>query len=97
MMKAEYLFLENIYSDEEMKKMKIEKLELFEKKKKKILENVNDFCSSIESEYKDNQDIEIVSELKKIKTSKEDEGKALKKKLFSICMNILSVLFRQLK
>ena len=33
--KAEYLFLENIYSDEEMKKMKIEKLELFEKKNKK--------------------------------------------------------------
>ena len=31
--KAEYLFLENIYSDEEMKKMKIKKLELFEKKK----------------------------------------------------------------
>ena len=31
--KAEYLFLENIYSDEEMKKMKIEKLELFEKNK----------------------------------------------------------------
>ena len=30
--KAEYLFLENIYSDEEMKKMKIETVELFEKK-----------------------------------------------------------------
>ena len=50
------------------------------KKIKKILENVNDFCSSIESEHKDNQDIEIVSELKKIKTSKEDEGKATKEK-----------------
>ena len=31
--KAEYLFQENIYSNEEMKKMKIEKLEIFEKKK----------------------------------------------------------------
>ena len=30
--KAEYLFLENIYSNEEMKKMKIEKLEILEKK-----------------------------------------------------------------
>ena len=29
--KAEYLFLENIYSNEEMKKMKIEKLEIFAK------------------------------------------------------------------
>ena len=78
--KAEYLFLENIYSDEEMKKMKIKKLELFEKKNKKILENVNDFCESIESEYKEDPDIEIVPELKKIETSKEDEGKATKEK-----------------
>ena len=33
--KAEYFFLENIYSDEEMKKMKVETIELFEKKNKK--------------------------------------------------------------
>ena len=33
--KAQYLFLENIYRDEEMKKMKIETIELFEKKNKK--------------------------------------------------------------
>ena len=46
----------------------------------KILDNLNDFCSSIESEYKENQDIEIVHALKKIKTSKEDEGKATKEK-----------------
>ena len=50
------------------------------KKIKKILDNVHDFCNSIEFGYKDNQDIEIVSELKKIKTSKEDEGKATKEK-----------------
>ena len=50
------------------------------KKIKKVLDNVNDFCNSIEFEYKDNQDIEIVSELKKIKTSKEDEGKVTKEK-----------------
>ena len=50
------------------------------KTNKKVLENVNDFCSSIESEYKDNQDIEIVSELKRIKKSKEGEGKATKEK-----------------
>ena len=80
MIKAEYLFLENIYSDEEMKKMKIETVELFEKKIKKILDKVNDFCNSVKFEYKDHQDIEIVSELKKIKTSKEDEGKATKEK-----------------
>ena len=50
------------------------------KKKKKILDNVHDFCNSIEFGCKDNQDIEILSELKKIKTSKEDEGKANKEK-----------------
>ena len=59
-LKAEYLFLENIYSEDQMKKMKIEKLELFKKKIKKIFDNLDDFCESIEQEYKDNPDIEIV-------------------------------------
>ena len=79
-LKPEYLFLENTYSDDQMKKMKIEKLELFKKKIKKIFDNLNDFCESIEQEYKDNPDIEIVSELKKIKTSWEDEEKVTKEK-----------------
>ena len=43
MIKAEFHFLENIYSNEEMKKMKIEKLEIFENKILKILDNLNDF------------------------------------------------------
>ena len=99
MLKAEYLFLENIYSEDQMKKMKIEKLELFKKKIKKIFDNLDDFCESIEQEYKDNPDIEIVSELKKIKTWEDEEKKKkkLKKKLFSICMNVPSVSFQQLK
>ena len=80
MLKAEYHFLENIYSEDQMKKMKIEKLELFKKKIKKIFDNLDDFCESIEQEYKDNPDIEIVSELKKIKTSWEDEEKITKEK-----------------
>ena len=58
MIKAEYLFLENIYSDEEMKKMKIEKLELFEKKIKKILDNLNDFAVVL------NLNIKIIKVLK---------------------------------
>ena len=80
MLKAEYLFLENICSEDQMKKMKIEKLELFKKKIKKIFDNLDDFCESTEQEYKDNPDIEIVSELKKIKTSWEDEEKVTKEK-----------------
>ena len=68
--KAEYLFLENIYTSNDLKKMKIKRIELFEQKIKKNLEYLDDFCASIESEYKDDQDLEIVSELRKIKTSK---------------------------
>ena len=56
--KAEYLFLENIYSEDEMKKMKIEKLELFEKKINKIFDNLNDFCEI------SNLNIEIIQILK---------------------------------
>ena len=98
-LKAEYLFLENIYSEDQMKKMKIEKLELFMKKIKKIFDNLDDFCESIEQEYKDNPDVEIVSELKKIKTWEDEEKKKkkLKKKVFSICMNVPSVSFQHLK
>ena len=58
MIKAEYLFLENIYSEDEMKKMKIEKLELFEKKINKIFDNLNDFCEI------SNLNIEIIQILK---------------------------------
>ena len=80
--KAEYLFLENIYTSNDLKKMKIKRIELFEQKIKKNLEYLDDFCASIESEYKDDQDLEIVSELRKIKTCKEGDGKATKEKAF---------------
>lgn len=43
---AEYLFLSNIYSEKEMKKMGIENLEVYSNKIK-ILENLDSFCSSI--------------------------------------------------
>ena len=82
MIKAEYLFLENIYTSDDLKEMKIERIELFEQKIKNFFEYLDDFCASIESEYKDDQDLEIVSELRKIKTSKEDDGKAIKEKPF---------------
>ena len=95
--KAEYLFLENIYISDDLKEMKIERIELFEQKIKNFFEYLHDFCASIESEYKDDRDLEIVSELRKIKTSKEDDGKPLKRKLFNICMNTVSNLFQLIK
>ena len=95
--KAEYLFLENIYISRDLKKMKIERIELFEQKIKNFFEYLDDFCASIEPEHKDDQDLEIVSELRKIKTSEEDDGKPLKRKLFNICMNTVSNLFQLIK
>ena len=77
--------------------MKIERIELFEQKIKKFFEYLDDFCASIEPEHKGDQDLEIVSELRKIKTSEEDDVKPLKRKLFNICMNTVSNLFQLIK
>ena len=71
---AEYLFLSNIYSEEEMKKMGIENLEVYSNKIK-ILENLNSFCSSIKKEkelFPDEID-KIIFKMKKIKTENKDD------------------------
>ena len=79
---AEYLFLSNIYSEKEMKKMGIENLEVYSNKIK-ILENLNSFCSSIKKEkelFPDEID-KIIFKMKKIKTeNKDDEDKATREK-----------------
>ena len=83
--KAERSFLENIYSKKQMVKMGIDKFEVFSEKLNKILDQLDLFCGSIESENSFsgiNRDIdEIVEQTKKIKTTKEDEGKATKEKI----------------
>ena len=82
--KAEHLFLENIHSEKQMVRMRIDKFQDFSEKLNKILDQLDPFCASIESENifsKNNPDInEIVDQIKKIKTTKEDEGKATKEK-----------------
>ena len=59
--KAEYLFLENIYSQKQLIKMKIEKFEKYSLKLNKILDNFDDFCKSINQDADD----EIIEKIKK--------------------------------
>ena len=65
--KAEHLFLENVYTEKQIKQMGIEKLEEYSKKIKQILNVMNDFVDSIENP--DEIDIheveEIISNIKK--------------------------------
>ena len=88
MFKAEHLFLENIYSEKEMKRMEIDSFEIYCEKLNKILDEPDSLYDSIESENlsasrSGEQDPEIeniINRIKKIKTSREDEGKATKEK-----------------
>ena len=92
MFKAEHLFLENICSEKEMKRMGIDSFEIYCEKLNKILDELDSFCDSIESENlsasrsgKQDPEIEnIIDRIKKIKTSCEDEGKATKENCFFI-------------
>ena len=86
--KAECLFLENIYSKKEMIKMGIDNFEIYCEKLSKILDELDIFRASVESEnlssQKTNeQNIEInavIEKISKIKTSKQDDGKSTKEK-----------------
>ena len=81
--RSEYLFLENIYSEKEMKQMKIEKFERYEEKINKILNELDNFGMTIEESRNDGDDSEIdeiIKKIKNIETSSEDKGKATKEK-----------------
>ena len=49
--KAEHLFLENIYSEKQMKVMGIENFDVYSQKLEKILSELDNFCDSIEHEF----------------------------------------------
>ena len=81
--RLEYLFLENIYSEKEIKQMKIEKSERHVEKLNKILNKLDNFCMSIEESINDGVDSEIdeiIEKIQNIETSSEDKGKATKEK-----------------
>ena len=77
MFKAEYLFLENIYKEKQMRQMGIDNFETYSKKLNTILDELDSFCDSIESENlssnrmgeKDPEIESIIENIKKIKTS----------------------------
>ena len=74
--KAEHLFLSNIYSRKEMKNMGIDNFEHFSKKLNKVLDRTDLFCKKLKNEADDypTDSEEVFQEIKKIKTTKEDEN-----------------------
>ena len=81
--RAEHLFLGNIHAEKQMQQMGIDKFEYFAQKLNTILDQLDSFCASVEVENRssNNSDIDkIIEKIKKIKTSKEDDGKATKEK-----------------
>ena len=93
MFKAEHLFLENMYTKKQMDQMGIKNFETFSLKLNKILDNVDLFCQSLESEsYRqqnndDNEIENIVDKIKKIKTTitqpTDGKNKATKEKVIA--------------
>ena len=105
MFKAEYLFLENIYSEKQTKLIGIDNFETYSKKLDKILDKLNSFSECIDSENlslskvaEQDREIEsIIEEIKK-KPSREDERKATKEKNNSLFVSARCLVFyRQTK
>ena len=81
--RTEHLFLEYIYTEKQMQQMGIDKFDFFAQKLNTILDQLDYFRVSVEVENRssNNSDIyEVIEKIKKIKTSKEDDGKATKEK-----------------
>ena len=84
---SQYLFLENISSEKQIRQMGIDQFEIFSQKQNTILDELDPFCASIESEkvssaseQEDSEIENIIERIKKINTSRKDEGKATKEK-----------------
>ena len=101
--KAEQRFLENIYSKKQIDQMGIKNFETFSLKLKKILDNIDLFCQSLEIESyqqqsNDGDEIEnIIDKIKKIRTTTtaqlaDKKIKQLKKKRLLIYISIKFVL-----
>ena len=70
--KAEYLFLENIYTKKQMTKMEIQDFEVYSQKLNKILDKLDIFCESLESENNKGESDEIEEIINKIKRIKRE-------------------------
>ena len=86
--KVEYLFLENISTTREMHQMGIDNINIYFEKAKNVLDNVDEFCASLETENRlsiargeTNDEIkEIVKMVKKINTGKNKNEEVSKEK-----------------
>ena len=87
--KAEYLFLENIFSAKEMFQMGISTFDIYFGKIKKILDSFDDFCEDIEHKYKisileDEQNLELENTIQQINNIKiKGEDGVTKKKIIA--------------
>ena len=82
-LREEHPFLENIYTEKQMQQIGIDQFEYFAQKLNTILDQLDSFCASVEVENRSSNNSgidEIIEKMKKIKTSKEDDGKATKEK-----------------
>ena len=76
--------------------MGIDNFEVYSEKLNNILENLDQFCASINRE--DDSDVdEIIQKIKKIKTSKEDEEKPTKEKTIGFLYSSAIRFYRQAK
>ena len=94
--RSEYLFLENIYIEKEMKQMKIEKFERYGEKLNKILDELDNFCMSIEESRNDGDDLEIdeiIKKIKNIETSSEEKGKSYQRKNYWFSVWLLNLFY----
>ena len=79
---------QNIYTARQMFQMRIDNFDVYFDKVKKILDNLDEFCASIETENKlsiakgeTNEEIkDIVEKIKNIDAGKKDKGEATKEK-----------------
>ena len=86
--KVEYLFLEKIYTEKEMYQMGIHNFNVYFNRVKKVLDNVDKFCNSIETENRlsivrketNNEIKEIVEKIKKINVGKNKKEEVSKEK-----------------
>ena len=99
--KAEHLFLENLYDSKDLFRMRIVEYGVFFDKVTSVLDNLDDFCESLEKENldninngEDNTEIEeIVKKIEKIKTHKNEESEECTKKKVLGYLHLQSIPF----
>ena len=94
--KAEFFFLENIFSQKQLAKMGIDNFEVYSEKLNKILENLDQFCASINREG-DSDVHEIIQKIKKSKYLNKMKKNPPKKKKLVFCIVLQLDFYRQTK